>query len=187
MKKSNFHFVRQINEISVLRIVRDEGPISRSEVARRMGVSKVIIGGIVRRLIGTNILFEIGKGESTVQGGRRPVMLEFNANAGLAIGIEIHLHRATILVTNMNAEIVHEGVVNFNDNTNPKGILTRIIKSIEKMIGDQEKMNSILGVGIALPGLIDYESGSILTTHSLKEWEGFPIKSFLEKALDTKI
>ncbi len=187
MKKSNFHFVRQINEISVLRIVRDEGPISRSEVARRMGVSKVIIGGIVRRLLGTNILFEIGKGESTVQGGRRPVMLEFNADAGLAIGIEIHLHRATILVTNMNAEILHEGVVNFNDNTNPKAILTRIVKSIEKMVVDQEKMNSILGVGIALPGLINYEAGSILTTHSLKDWEGFPIKSFFEEALDTKI
>ncbi len=187
MKKSNFHFVRQINEISVLRIVRDEGPISRSEVARRMGVSKVIIGGIVRRLLGTNILFEIGKGESTVQGGRRPVMLKFNADAGLAIGIEIHLHRAAILVTNMNAEILNEAVVNFNDNTNPKAILTRIVKSIEKVIGDEEKMKSILGVGIALPGLIDYEAGSILNTHSLKDWEGFPIRTFLEDELDTKI
>ncbi len=187
MKKSNFHFVRQINEISVLRIVRDEGPISRSEVARRMGVSKVIIGGIVRRLLGTNILYEIGKGESTVQGGRRPVMLEFNADAGLAIGVEVHLHSATILITNMNAEILHEGVVNFNDNTNPKAILTRITKSIEKMVGDEEKMNSILGVGIALPGLIDYEGGSILSTHSLKDWEGFPIKNFLEDSLDTKV
>lgn len=187
MKKSNFHFVRQINEVSVLRIVRDEGPISRSEVARRMGVSKVIIGGIVRRLLGTKILFEIGKGESTVQGGRRPVMLEFNADAGLAIGIEIHLHRATLLVTNMNAEVLHEGVVNFNDNTNPKAILTRITKSIEKMIGDEEKMRSILGVGIALPGLINYEAGCIETTHSLKDWEGFPIRTFLEDALDTKV
>ncbi len=187
MKKLNFHFVRQINEISVLRIIRDEGPISRSEVARRMGVSKVIIGGIVKRLIGTNILFEIGKGESTVQGGRRPVMLEFNADAGLAIGIEIHLHRATILITNMNAEILHEGVVNFNDNTNPKAILTRIAKSIEKMVGDEERMQAILGVGIALPGLIDYEAGSILSPHSLKAWEGYPIKSFLEDALDTKV
>jgi len=187
MKKSNFHFVRQINEITVLRIVRDEGPISRSEVARRMGVSKVIIGGIVKRLLGTNIIFEIGKGESTVQGGRRPVMLEFNADAGLAIGIEIHLHRATILITNMNAEILHEGVVNFNDNTNPKAILARIVKSIEKMVGDTDKMTSVLGVGIALPGLIDYEAGSILTTHSLKDWEGFPIRAYLEESLDTKV
>jgi len=187
MKKSNFHFVRQINEISVLRIVRDEGPISRSEVARRMGVSKVIIGGIVRRLLETNILFEIGKGNSTVQGGRRPVMLEFNADAGLAVGIEIHLHRATLLVTNMNAEVLHEGVVNFSDNTNPRSILTRITKSIEKLVGDEEKMSSILGVGIALPGLINYESGCIETTHSLKEWEGFPIRAFLEETLDTKV
>ncbi|MEA3288245.1 MAG: ROK family transcriptional regulator [Candidatus Marinimicrobia bacterium] len=187
MKKSNFHFVRQINEISVLRIVRDEGPISRSEVARKMGVSKVIIGGIVRRLLETRILFEIGKGQSTVQGGRRPVMLEFNADAGLAIGIEIHLHRANVLITNMNAEILHEGTVNYTDNKNPEAILKRIIRNIEKMINDEEKMQSILGVGIALPGLMDYENGSILSSHSLKVWEGYPIKKFLEDALDTKV
>ena len=83
MRRSNFHFVRQINEISVLKIIRDKGPISRSEVARDMGVSKVVIGGIVKRMLETNILFEIGKGLSTNQGGRRPVMLEFNADAGL--------------------------------------------------------------------------------------------------------
>jgi DNA-binding MarR family transcriptional regulator len=56
MRRSNFHFVRQINEISVLKIIRDKGPISRSEVAREMGVSKVVIGGIVKRMLETSIL-----------------------------------------------------------------------------------------------------------------------------------
>ena len=185
MRKSNFHFVRQINEISALRIIRDEGPISRSEIARKMGVSKVIIGGIVNRLLDTNILFEIGKGDSTVQGGRRPVMLKFNADAGLAVGIEVHLHRANILITNMNAEILHEKTVNFNDNTNPEAILSRIVKTVQKTLDDPDQLESILGVGLALPGLIDYEEGSILTSHSLKKWEGYPIKKYLENALDT--
>jgi len=187
MKRSNFHFVRQINEISVLRIIRDEGPISRSDVARKMSVSKVIIGGIVKRLLETNILFEIGKGLSTTQGGRRPVMLEFNADAGLAIGIEVHLHRANILITNMNAEILHERTVKFQDNSNPEAILQRIVKAIQKMVGDPDKLGSILGVGLALPGLIDYENGAILTSHSLKSWEGYPIKQFFEEALETNI
>ncbi|MCF7808850.1 MAG: ROK family transcriptional regulator [Candidatus Marinimicrobia bacterium] len=185
MRKSNFHFVRQINEISALRIIRDEGPISRSEIARKMGVSKVIIGSIVNRLLDTHILFEIGKGESTVQGGRRPVMLKFNADAGLAVGVEVHLHRANILITNMNAEILHEKTVNFNDNTNPESILSRIVKAIRKILGSEEKLDAILGVGLALPGLINYEEGSILTSHSLKAWEGYPIKKYLEQELDT--
>ncbi|MCF7824730.1 MAG: ROK family protein [Candidatus Marinimicrobia bacterium] len=187
MKRSNFHFVRQINEISVLRIIRDQGPISRSDVAREMGVSKVIIGGIVKRLLETNILFEIGKGQSTTQGGRRPVMLEFNADAGLAIGIEVHLHRANILITNMNAEILHERAVKFQDNSNPEAILSRIVKAIQRLVSDNEKILSILGVGLALPGLINYEDGSISTSHSLKSWEGFPIKKYFEDALDTTV
>jgi len=135
----------------------------------------------------TNILFEIGKGASTLQGGRRPVLLEFNADAGLAIGIEIHLHRANILITNMNAEIIHQGQVNYSDNSNPESILQRIIKNIGKLINNAEKMNSILGVGIALPGLINYEQGSIRSSHSLKDWEGFPVRNFMEERLDTKV
>ncbi len=187
MKKSNFHFVRQINEISVLRIIRDDGPISRSDIAREMGVSKVIIGGIVKRLLGTNILFEIGKGQSTEQGGRRPVMLKFNADAGLAVGVEIHLHRANILITNMNAEILFENTINFSDNSNPKSILQRVVNMIQKTLGDEDKTQSILGVGLALPGVIDYPAGSILMSQSMKSWEGFPIKTFLEEALDTTV
>jgi len=187
MKRSNFHFVRQINEISVLRIIRDEGPISRSDVARKMGVSKVIIGGIVKRLLGTNILFEIGKGQSTTQGGRRPVMLEFNADAGLAIGIEVHLHHANILITNMNAQILHERAVTFQDNSNPEQILQRIVKAIQKLIADPDKMKTILGIGLALPGLIDYKEGTILSSHSLKSWEGYPLKTFIEEALETNV
>ncbi len=187
MKKSNFHFVRQINEISVLRIIRDEGPISRSDIARRMGVSKVIIGGIVKRLLETEILFEIGKGKSTEQGGRRPVLLQFNADAWYAIGVEIHLHHANVLVTNMNAEAIAQKSVTYSDNSDPKQILNRIVRTIERLISDPAKRRAILGVGVALPGLIDYENGCLLNSHSLISWVGFPIRSFLEEALDSTI
>ncbi|HCW77197.1 MAG TPA: hypothetical protein DHU63_11760 [Candidatus Marinimicrobia bacterium] len=187
MKKNNFHFVRQINEISVLRIIRDRGPISRSEVARVMGLSKVIIGGIVARLIETEIIFEIGKGDSTDRGGRRPIMLEFNANAWYAIGVEIHLNYASILITNMNAETVAQRSISYKDNTNPDNILRRIVKAIEKLFDDESKMDRILGLGVALPGLVDYQKGSLRYADSLKSWVGFPIKTHLEGILDTRV
>ncbi len=187
MKKSNFHFVGQINEITVLRIIRDDGPISRSEIARRMGVSKVIIGGIVKRLLGTEILYEIGKGESTNQGGRRPVLLQFNANAWYAVGVEIHLHHASVLITNMNAETVAQKSVTFSDNSDPRAILTRICRVIERSIKEPQQLRAILGVGIALPGVIDYANGCLLSSHSMETWVGFPIRTFLEESLDTKV
>lgn len=187
MKKNNFHFVRQINEISVLRIIRDRGPISRSEVARFMGLSKVIIGGIVARLLETEIIFEVGKGDSTDRGGRRPIMLEFNANAWYAIGVEIHLNYASILITNMNAESIAQRSISYKDNTNPDNILRRIVKAIEKLFDDESKMDRILGLGVALPGLVDYKKGTLRYADSLKSWVGFPIKSHLESMLDTRV
>lgn len=187
MKKNNFHFVRQINEISVLRIIRDRGPISRSEIARFMGLSKVIIGGIVARLLETEIIFEIGKGDSTDRGGRRPIMLEFNANAWYAIGVEIHLNSASILITNMNAETVAQRSISYRDNTNPENILRRIVRAIEKMFEDESKMDRILGVGVALPGLVDYKNGTLRYADSLKSWVGFPIKTHMESLLDTRV
>ncbi len=187
MKKNNFHFVRQINEISVLRIVRDQGPLSRSEVARIMGLSKVIIGGIVARLLETEIIYEVGKGESTNRGGRRPIMLEFNANAWYAIGVEIHLNSASILVTNMNAETIAQKSITYKDNNNPENILRRIVKAIEKLFDDESKMDRILGVGVALPGLVNYKKGTLRYADTLKSWVGFPIRSHVESLLDTKV
>lgn len=51
-----------------------------------------------------NLIFEIGQGHSS--GGRRPVMLVFNKNAGYTIGVDIGVDYLNVVLTGLSGNIL---------------------------------------------------------------------------------
>ena len=76
-------FLRRVNQAAVSELIREQGPISRSEIARRLRLSSATITRIVNDLLENGIVLEGGPVHS--QYGRRPVCLEFNPRASLII------------------------------------------------------------------------------------------------------
>ena len=74
-------FLRRVNQSAVLELIREQGPISRSEIARRLRLSPATITRIVNDLLENGIVLEGSPVHS--QYGRRPVLLEFNPRAQL--------------------------------------------------------------------------------------------------------
>jgi DNA-binding Lrp family transcriptional regulator len=62
---ANQKLLKQLNEIRLLNIIKQKGPISRSELAKQTRISKVAISDIVNRLNDDGFILEIGKGNST--------------------------------------------------------------------------------------------------------------------------
>lgn len=79
--------MRHQNRLLVRDIIRLKGPISRNEIARVTGLTPPTITNVVNELLASNMVREIGPGEST--GGRRPVLLELNPNAGFVFAARI--------------------------------------------------------------------------------------------------
>ena len=79
--------MRELNERIVLNLVRQAGPISRAELARRSNLSRSTVSSIIAPLLEANIVREVGAGDS--QGGRRPIMIEFNYQSAFVIGVEL--------------------------------------------------------------------------------------------------
>jgi DNA-binding Lrp family transcriptional regulator len=100
-KKVNAQLIKKLNEVRILNLVRYEGPISRIELAKKTGISKVAVSEIIRRLDDAGFILEIGKGTSTKRGGKRPTMIKINPENGYVFGIEIHLKKANIALANL--------------------------------------------------------------------------------------
>src|SRR4051812_10766510 len=79
--------MRRHNSGQVLRIVREHGPISRTDIGRRSGLSAPTIAAVVGALIRAGMAEESGEGEST--GGRRPQLVSFNARFGAVVACNI--------------------------------------------------------------------------------------------------
>ncbi|WP_369404822.1 MarR family transcriptional regulator [Piscibacillus salipiscarius] len=88
-------------------------PISRASIAERTQLNKGTVSSLVNELVEDKIVTETGPGQSS--GGRRPIMLLFNSNAGYSIGIDIGVNYLLGILTNLNGEILTEKKITLND------------------------------------------------------------------------
>lgn len=174
--------VRDFNELNILRFIKQFGPLSRAQLSKKYKISKATVSEIIAKLIQVGFVKEIGMGKSTRIGGRKPIMLEFNPKAGYAIGIEIKRNHARVALTDLNAHIYKQDTISYPENSALKDVLLTLFPLIheyqrEKWVSEAKPM----GIGVSIPGLIDYKHGCILESDSLKEWEGILIKRMFEE------
>lgn len=170
-------FLRRVNQAAVLELIREQGPISRSEIARRLHLSPATITRIVNDLLDNGIVLEGGPVHS--QYGRRPVLLEFNSRASLIIGVYVHKNMMGAL-SDLNGEILERRVL--PSVPGEKGV-RRLIALIEDLLRlSRDYGPPVRGVGIGAPSIVTFETGTVIWAPSLG-WRNLPLKSRLEEAL----
>jgi predicted NBD/HSP70 family sugar kinase len=82
----------------------------------------------------------------------------------------------------MNATVHDTRVESFPTGCKMDEVLKKIFPAIHEMLDTEwVKMSRAIGLGIGIPGLIDYENGCIKLSDSLKSWENYPIRKKFEK------
>ncbi len=84
--------LKEHNRMLVYQLVRSGGAISKSGIARRLGLSVPTVLKIVEYFRGLGILGDAGEGESAL--GRKPMLMSTQATAAFAVGAEydgVHL------------------------------------------------------------------------------------------------
>ncbi|UOC06828.1 ROK family protein [Lactobacillus johnsonii] len=144
----NKHTMRLNNERSVIRHVINYGPISRSKISRDLSINKVTISSILEDLLSQQYVVEIGEGESTKNGGRKPKLIEFNKNFGYFINIEIGKNYINIMSTWANGQIARFEEISTIDKSDEQ-----IYQIINKKINNfalKSTVHSLLGISLAV-------------------------------------
>ena len=176
--------LRDFNELNLLRYIKEYGPLSRAELAKAYKISKATVSEIVAMLLESSFVKEIGRGETGKLGGRRPILLEFNRRAGYSIGVEIKRNHARVALTDLDANIIDKSMIRFKSGTALENVLDQVIEQIENLKETNWAADAIpMGIGVSIPGLIDYTKGCISESDTLKNWEDVPIKQRLMDAL----
>jgi len=168
--------------LRVLKTVRSHRCLSRTDIARMCSLSKASVSEIVNKQISRGLLNEIGKKDSTRNGGKRQTLLEFNPMAGLVFGIEIDVTHSTIVVADLNANILEHAIVEYASGASSDEVLGLIFPVIHTLIGRYENIKTqLIGIGVGLPGLIDTVTGVINVADTLKGWKELNIRSAFEE------
>ncbi|MEN8194624.1 MAG: ROK family protein [Bacteroidota bacterium] len=110
---------------------------------------------------------EIGYGNSTVQGGKPPVLWDLVNEYGLIFGIELLSTEARLVLINFKGEIQYKNIFPISVSKDPYEIATQI-KNIVSTVQNEHNVldDNILGLGIGIPGTIDNEKGIINYSYS---------------------
>lgn len=163
----------------VLDVVRSTGPISRVELAQRTGLTQATITHLVRRLLADGLLMETGKREYT--GGKPRVMLTLNPRARCGVGVQLGADWIVVVVTDASGAVLTRTRVRGARTRPPGDVVPEVARHIETLLRIADVAPSaVAGIGIAAPGVLDLEAGSIVSSPSLVAWEGFPLREALE-------
>lgn len=144
----NKHEMRLSNMRSILRHVINYGPISRSKISRDLSINKVTVSSILEDLLNEKYVVEIGEGESTKSGGRKPLLIEFNPKLGYFINLQIGQNYLGIMSTFANGQINRFEELTTEHLTEDQ-IKTLILSKINKF-KINETINGLMGISISL-------------------------------------
>ena len=99
---------------------------------------------------------------STKSGGRNPIAYSYIADAKVAIGLDITKHSINGVITDLDGSVINRIYLK-QDFRNNSDYFILLGKAVENMIDsihlDRQKL---LGIGIAMPGLINEEQGYVV-------------------------
>jgi len=170
MQTGDHKLLKSINERLVLNLVRLNGIISSSDLVRITGMQPSTIFNILRDLTENNHVLNLGKGDSTEKGGKKPYLWGLNKEAAYAIGIDIEIGQLTAIVLDFSSEIVWRTVKKTETSEKLDELVDQIVKVANEVRAeahiDSEK---VLGVGIAVAGIVNSDKGIVVMTDVLPE------------------
>jgi glucokinase-like ROK family protein len=183
-QKANPKLMKEINEEIIVDLLKKKEPLSRAEIAKLTGLSRATVSSIVNRLVNTGLIKEIGVGKAKSNGGRKPVLLELNPEAFYIVGVDLGTNNIIAIVTDLKAKIKGKVSIPTEVYKGLSGVLANLEHAVSEVISISGiKKTKIIGMGMAVAGLIDTSNGEVIFSPNFS-WSNVPIKKLVEERLN---
>ena len=146
------YVIREMNEKLVLRKIIQEGTISRADLAKELALNKTSVSAIVADLIDKNLVLETGSGESS--GGRKPILVMFNHQAGYSLSFDVGPDYISSLLTYLDGTFVADTYEQVAISTDAE-LSSFLQKSVAQHMKTLAKTTyGIIGICVGLHGIV---------------------------------
>jgi predicted NBD/HSP70 family sugar kinase len=159
----------------LLHLIRTGRARTRGELGEVTGLARSTVAQRIDALIEAGLVVEVGGAPST--GGRPPSLLGFNAEAGLILAADLGATHSRIAVCNLLAESLAETTSEIDINSGPDVVLSWLAETFDELVAEIRRSPSeVRGIGIGVPGPVDYARGVAVNPPIMAGWHLHPIK-----------
>lgn len=162
----------------IFTIVLSHGPLTRSEIARRAGLSAAAVTKAVRPLIGAGYLVEDAGEESRSALGRPANPLKVEGGRALFIGVKVTGDEIIAVLTDLRCRIRVARHLPL-DGREPKAVLAAMSGLVTELLTEAQGFGvRVRGMGVAVSGDVVRSDGTVRYSPFL-EWRDVPLGELL--------
>ncbi len=187
MAELNRH--RYDNAVRVLEALWRRQRMSRADLARLLRLDRSTTGSLVDYLLGIELLDERpsdGEHRTGRQGGRPPLLVGLAADRGYTIGVDIRPESVRVIAADLFGRPVaeHQESVSCRPDSladNVSSVIASAVSSVQSSAPHFcEQLPGLVGVGIAVSGIVDGDAGTVGFSRALEIHEPLNLVSQLE-------
>ncbi|MDA0161613.1 ROK family protein [Solirubrobacter ginsenosidimutans] len=168
--------------------LRRDGNLTRSELARRTGVSRPTIASIIEELDRRGLVVEYQDSTTARRAPGRPAtLIRLHPSAGTALGISVEREELRVALVDLSLTVLADRSAQFALDTPAETLLELILDLAGEALADgPAERGALIGVGVGLPSPIDLETGDV-DARILASWSGRPVRETLAERLGTRV
>ncbi|QSB04283.1 ROK family transcriptional regulator [Natronoglycomyces albus] len=158
--------LRVLNDKAALRLLLEEGPQTRTQLAERTSMSKVTASQMVERLENRGLVKAVG----TKSGGRGPNASLYAAVGSYAyvVGIEVGPEHVRAACADFTGQIIGRATLSTEENSGPAAVVKQLVDEAVTDAGiDPGDLHRVV---VGTPGVIDPKSGDVGFSWDLPNW-----------------
>ncbi|SES42544.1 Sugar kinase of the NBD/HSP70 family, may contain an N-terminal HTH domain [Streptomyces sp. yr375] len=168
----------------LLELVRSGRATTRGALQQATGLSRATVGQRLDRLFRAGWLREGAGGPvDSPLGGRPSITLEFDDAHAVVLAADLDTRHARAAVLTLTGEILaeHGGTLVIEDG--PDAVLGELGGWFAELLEKAgHRADEVCGIGLAVPGPVDSETGRVVQPPIMPGWDGYDIRSRLARA-----
>ena len=168
--------LRNRNRGLVLSLIATSGELSRPDLVRLTGLTKMTITNIVSELMEQNLVEERRSEAATV--GRSAALLDIAAGAPKAVGLYLSRESLSVILTDLRLRVLFYRSVPLAEET-PESLGDKLCALAGEAVGQTD--GPLLGIGISSIGPLDRDGRRLLSPPNFFDIGDFPLAERLEE------
>jgi predicted NBD/HSP70 family sugar kinase len=176
--------VRRANLSAIARELHLAGPLSRSELVARTGLTRSTIRGLIGEFVGAGLATEERAAPLGIPGRPSP-LVRFDAAGAVVLALEIAVDSIAVAVVGLGGEVRDRLRVD-----RPRGHMSLdetvadLVDLIRLVRARPPARDALVGIGVAVVGIVRRSDGFVSFAPNLG-WRDVPLGKRLAEALDT--
>jgi predicted NBD/HSP70 family sugar kinase len=161
----------------LLSLIRAGTAVTRADLARHTGLARSTVAQRLDALLGSGLVLEAGGTAST--GGRPATALAFNHQAGVVLGADLGATHARVAVTDLAGTPLAEHAGDLDIALGPDEVLAWVSARFTELLKAAGRPGAdVRGLGIGVPGPVEFDTGRPVNPPIMPGWDGFDIPAW---------